>query len=516
MSEKLVLGYDFGTSAVKAAVFDEQGRLIAHASAAYPLLMPEPGWAEQRPDDWWRAMILATQQVLANAEVNVAFIGAIGLCAQMCGTVAVDSQGNALRNALIWLDTRSAPIARRITAGLIKISGYGVSRLFRWLWLTNGAPNLAGKDAISKILWIRENSPDVWQKTHKLLDVKDYLLARMSGQFVTTQDCAHVSWLMDARPGKLHWSSKLLQNVDLRAELLPTIASGTQVVGCLSDSAAAALGLPAQLPIVGGAGDVAAYAIGSGQLGDGAVHIHCGTGGWIAAHLDHRAVDIFSSVATICAAEAGRYLLVAAQETAGASVEWAAKCLGVCRHGEPDYAGFDALAQQSCPGARGVFFFPWMFGERVPVDNDKIRGGFLNMSLEHERTDLARAVLEGVALNTRWALRPVEKITKARGSVRLMGGGAVSDLWCQIFADVLQRPIERVFLPAFGGCRGAAMAAAVGVGWYRDLEDATAMVQVQQTFYPDEALAALYNKKFDAFVKHYQCIHPWYKRISEL
>ena len=514
MSDQFILGYDFGTSAVKAALFNQNGKLIGHSDESYPLILPEQGWAEQRPEDWWQSMILATQTLLSKTQIDPSSICAIGLCAQMCGTVIVDKQGKALHNALIWLDTRSATIARRITSGLLKISGYGVSKLLHWLWLTNGAPNLAGKDPISKILWFKEQRSEIWEKSYKLLDVKDYLLFRLSHKFVTTQDCAHVSWLMDTRPNKRCWSSSLLKKVGVNLERLPEIASGTQVVGTLVENAAKELGLKADIPIVGGAGDVGAYAIGSGQLQDGAVHIHCGTGGWIAAHLDHRAVDIFSSIGTICAPEANRYLLVAAQETAGASVEWAVKNLAVLKDGQADYVAFDVLAKQSPAGAKGLFFFPWMFGERVPVDDDKIRGGFLNLSLEHGRSELARAVLEGVALNTRWALKPVEKITASKGNIRLMGGGAVSDLWCQIFADVLQRPIEQVFQPEFGGCRGAAMAAAVGAGWYKDLASATVMVQVKKTFEPNKKLAGLYDEKFDAFVKNYQSINGWYKKVN--
>ncbi len=514
MTKGLVLGYDFGTSAVKVGLFNRKGDLIDVASEPYALILPEAGWAEQRPEDWWQSMRRATQALLSKAKIDGSSIDAIGLAAQMCGTVAVDEQGEVLHNALIWLDTRSAPIAQSITSGIFKVSGYGISKLLRWLWLTNGAPNLAGKDPISKILWLKQYRPEIWGKTHKVLDVKDYLLHRLTGNFVTTQDCAHVSWLMDTRPGKRHWSSALLRSVGLNSSYFPDIATGSQVVGQLTDKAAADLGLTAKTLLVGGAGDVAAYAMGCGKMADGAVHVHCGTGGWVAAHLKRRAVDIFSSVATLCAPEADRYLLVAAQETAGASVEWAVKNILASPDGPLDYAAFDQLANASEAGAKGLYFFPWMFGERTPVDDDKIRGGYLNLSLAHGRPELARAVLEGVALNTRWALKPVEKITGENGNIRLMGGGAVSDLWCQIFADVLQRPIERVYQPELGGCRGAAMAAAVGAGWFKSLEEAAAMVQVQKIFEPNKALAELYETKFDAFVKNYQRIHSWYKLIN--
>jgi len=515
VKDQLILGYDFGTSAVKVALFSQNGTLIDHASDSYPLILPQKGWAEQRPDDWWQSTKRATEALLAKTKVDVQSIRAIGLCAQMCGTVAVDKRGRPLHNALIWLDTRSEAIAKRITSGLIKVSGYGLGVLARWLWLTNGAPNLSGKDPISKMLWFKEEKPEVWQSTEKLLDVKDYLIHRFCGEFVTTQDCAHVSWLMDTRPNKRDWSTKLLKAVKLHKNLLPRITHASDVVGGLSGEAAKDLGLPAGIAIVGGVGDVAAYALGCGNIDDGAVHMHCGTGGWIAAHLDHRAVDIFSGVATVCAPDPNRYLLIAAQESAGSCINWAAEKLNIMKSGAPDFSAFDELVLSVDEGANGVLFFPWLYGERVPVDDSAIRGGFVNLSMEHTRADMARAVLEGVALNSRWALEPFEKITKTKNEIRLMGGGAVSTVWCQIFADVLQRSVIQVEKPEFGGCRGAAMSASVGAGIFESLEAATSMVKVAQTFKPRSEFSKLYEHKFSNFKKYYKCNKNWYAKINK-
>jgi len=515
VNDQLILGYDFGTSAVKVALFNQMGKIVAHSSKSYPMLLPQKGWAEQVPDDWWSAMILATQDLLSSDNIDVSRIKAIGICAQMCGTIPVDIKGNVLHNALIWLDTRSSDIAHRITNGLVRINGYGLSKILQWLWITNGAPNLSGKDPISKILWFKESKTNLWKQTHKFLDVKDYLLFRLTGSYSTTQDCAHVSWLMDSRADKRCWSDTLLKQVGIQKDHLPNIYSASQIVGKLSVSIAKDLGLEPGVTVVGGMGDVGAYAIGSGQIRDNSIHIHCGTGGWIAAHMNRRAVDIFNSVATVCAPEKDRYLLIAAQETAGACVNWAANVLSNTENNQPNFSEFDRLAKESPPGAEGLFFFPWLFGERVPVDNDKIRGGFLNLSLHHSKEHMARSVLEGVALNTRWALNPVEKIVKNNDNIRLLGGGAVSDIWCQIFADVLQRPIEQVFQPEFGGCRGAAMAAAVGCNWFDDFEQASKMVQVQNVFLPNKDLAYLYDQKFDEFKQNFKYTKKWYERIND-
>ena len=511
-----LLGYDFGTTAVKVALVRRDGVIVASTSEPYPTLMPQPGWAEQGPDEWWQAMVTATRRLLTPGRVDTSSIGALGLTAQMSGTLPVDRDGHALHNALIWFDTRSAMIAQRMVGGFPAIKGYGLLPLLRWLRLTNGAPNRSGKDPLSKMVWLREQHPDIWAQTHKLLDVKDYLLFRLGGGYVTSPDLAHLTWLFDTRPGHCHWSPTLTRRYGISTSQLPQVAHACESAATLTTTAANALGLPPGLALNVGVGDVAAYALAAGDIADGAIHAHLGTGSWVAAHLPRRAVDIFTNVGTLCAAEVGRYLVVGAQESAGSCVAWAARHLGFERTetGEPDFAAFDAAAARSSAGANGLLFLPWLFGERVPVDDRHLRGGYLNLSLTHDRADLARAVLEGVALNLRWALAPVERITATQGSVRLLGGGATSDLWCQIVADVFQRPVEQLEQPALGGCRGAAMTAAVSIGWYPNLQAATAMCRVRRRFAHDPNLGTLYANRYHALTAHYRHNRHWYQRYS--
>jgi len=512
----LIIGYDFGTSSVKAALFDPNGGIIASDQAAYPVKLPREGWAEQVPDDWWNAMALCTKQVIKKANVDSSDIKAIGISAQMGGTIPVNKSGEHLYNCLIWLDTRSATISKKITQGFPKISGYGLSNLLRWLWLTNGAPSLSGKDPISKILWIKEQLPDIWIKTHKFLDVKDYLLHRLCGNFVTSEDCAHLTWLMDNRKGKRQWSKYLSRRVGINTNLLPEIKSSTEVAGKLTRKAAEEIGLSPNTLIVTGVSDVNACALGSGDISNNAIHLCVGTSSWLAAHQTNRAVDIASGTATLCAADHEKYLLIAAQELAGGCINWAVQNLFDLKTSKSTFSHFDQLAQNSKAGANGLFFFPWLFGERVPVDNPYLRGGFANLSISHDSADMARAILEGVALNTRWAMPAIQRITANKDQpIRFLGGAAKSDLWCQIFSDVLQRPIIQMQSPELGGCTGAAMTAAVGAGIFSSLEDSSIMCKTEKTFVPNRSLAPLFEEKIKFFKTYYQRTHSWHLQFNK-
>jgi xylulokinase len=504
----LVLGFDFGTSAVKAALFTAAGEVVARASAGYSLSLPAPGWAEQRPGDWWSAMRATTAALLASG-VAASRVAAIGVAAQMCGLVPVDAGGTPLHNALIWLDTRSEALARRIFGSRFGIDGYAPLALLRWLFLTRGAPNLSGRDPTTKMLWLRAERPELWRRTAKLLDVKDYLVHRLTGRFVTSPDTAHLTWLMDARPGRGCWSDTLLRRLGIDRALLPEIDRATAQAGGLTADAAAALGLAPALPVAVGLGDVSAAALGAGTLAPGATHLCVGTSAWFGAHLPRPRVDPFTKVGSISAASGSGYLLIAAQETAGASMAWAARTLGF----EGDLAAIERLAVSVPPSADAPYFLPWLYGERVPVDDAALRGGFLNLSMAHGRGEIVRALYEGTALNLRWAMRATDRLTGRAGTpLRLVGGGANSQLWCEVLADVLQRPIERMEAPELSGARGAAMTAAVAAGWHGDLAPALAMARIERSFLPDRRMAAFHAARFAGFLAAHRHLRPWYRR----
>ena len=509
MSNGLVLGFDVGTRSIKAGLFDYQGGILGKSEAPLSLCLPAPGWAEQHPQNWWMAMGEVSRKVIQQSNVAPGRVQAIGVCAQMSGVVPVDKQGVAVRDALVWLDTRSAPIARRITRGTVNLQGYGIGALRRWFWTTNGAPSRAGKDPISKILWLRENEPEHWRKVHKLLDVKDYIVHRLCGAYTTTADCAHLTWLFDSRPKKWGWAPQLLSDMELDEDLFPSLRGAADIVGRVHSSAARELGVDPQTQVVGGCGDLVASALGAGATTSTTPFASIGTSAWLGIHRQSRYLDPFSGVATICSVAPEHYLLVAAQECAGACVEWGIRMLGLNETPAP-LKRFDELASVSPPGARGVMFLPWMFGERVPIQDTHVRGALVNLSLQHGAEDIARAILEGVALNLRWALKAMRWNVPIDSAVRFVGGGAKSLLWSQILADVLMRPIERMEVPELAGARGAAVVAAAGILGVNPLTDALGRPPPGETIEPVTNRGEVYDALFQRFVSFYRRTRRWY------
>jgi len=510
-TDDLVIGYDFGTSSVKAALVDRAGNIVASAGETYPLQLPQPGHAEQRPHDWWRAMRAVTARLLEQSPGARERIRGLGLAAQMAGTIPVAADGEPLHPCLIWIDTRSAPIAHAITAGGPRIAGYGALRLASWLWLANGAPNLSGKDPLTKILWFREAMPEVWRKAARFLDVKDWLVHRLTGRFTTTPDVAQLTWLMDNRVGRRQWSESWLRRLGIAREQLPEIIESGAVAGTLTPEAAAFLGLATGLPVAGGCGDVNACALAAGDHEQGVYHLHLGTSMWLGAHSWRRRVDPFTGIATICAAHPDRYFLVATQESAGGAMQWAAETFGF-GGGAAGLRALDEAAGQARPGADTPHFMPWLYGERVPVDDPHLRGALAGASLRSNRADLAYGVLAGVALNTRWALSHAEQVLPAAAApLRLMGGGAGSAVWTRILADTLQRPLQVVENPAWAGSRGAAMTAALACGWFDSFAAANRLVRLGPVIKPDPAVKAWSEQRYRQLVAFWRATRRWHR-----
>jgi xylulokinase len=515
MSRRLFLGHDLGSSKDRAVLVAEDGRTVGSGSAGYPTESPHPGWFEQDPLRWWDAVCTATRAALADAGAAPAEVAAVAFTGQMQGTIPVDERGRPLWPCITWMDTRAAAQAAQLTRGLVRVFGYGPLRLARWLWLTSGAPSLTGSDAISKIAWLRQNQPDVWRRTARVLDAKDYLLWRATGHFATTADCANLTWLMDTRPGRRGWSTALLDLAGLSAGILPEIVPST-AARPLTAEAARELGLEPETKVVAGAGDVFAMAIGSGAVRLGVVHMALGTGSWVAAHVDRRGVDATSYVASMCSAHPTRYAVVASQQTAGESLEWVRREVLADGHGPLAHDELQALAAGAQPGAGGVMFLPWLCGERTPIDDARARGGFANLALRHGKAEMARAVYEGVAHNTRWALGRVERLVgrEARDGVRFGAGGARSPLWCQVLADVLDRPVLPIAQPELGAARGAALLAAHAVGHIPEFDGLEGFASFAGRYEPRPALRARYDQDHAAFCDYYRRNRSWFAERS--
>ncbi|HYD39256.1 MAG TPA: FGGY-family carbohydrate kinase [Anaeromyxobacter sp.] len=486
---------DLGTSAVKLALVSARGRIAAFESRPLEVRLLDDGGAEQDPEAWWAAIRDGTRALLAAGAVPAAGVRAVAIGAQWSGTVPVDAGGTPLHPAIIWMDARGAPLVRELTGGPVRLAGYGVDKLLAWLPPTGGVPQHGGKDALAHVLWLRRARPDLYAAAARFLEPADWLGARLTGVQATTPATITLHWLTDNRDlARVRYDPGLVARAGVDAAKLPPIVPAGSVLGPLLPERARALGLGDGVQVVAGSPDLQVAAVGAGTVAPGEAHVSLGTSSWLCCHVPRKKTDLLRNMAALPSAIPGRYLLVNEQESAGICLEWLRDLLGLGGPGAraDGFAELDRLAAAAPPGAGGVRFAPWLNGERSPVDDHAVRGAFLHLGLGAGRAHLCRAVLEGVALNTRWLMEGVERfVGRPLGPVRAIGGGARSAVWCQLYADVLQRPILQVEDPVRANARGAALLAAAALGWIR-IDDAPALVPVARRFEPDAALGPLY------------------------
>lgn len=512
-----VLAIDLGTSGPKVALVATDGKLVAWEFEPVPLLLLAGNGAEQRPADWWTAICRAARRLLARHGSLVKRIRAVACTGQWSGTVAVDQLGAPLANAILWMDARGAPFVGRITDGPVKFSGYGIGKLWRWIRLTGAVPGRSGKDSLAHILFLKYKQPEIYRQAHRFLEPKDYLNLRLTGQFAASYDSITLHWVTDNRdPDRVRYNERLLAMAGLDEEKLPPLQRATEMVGTVQAEPAAQLGLSAGLPVVTCSPDLHSAAIGAGAVADFEAHLYVGTSSWLSCHVPFKRTDVFHNMASLPAPVPGRYFVANEQSSAGACVRFLRDNLlfhedELGTHPAPDDF-FDRVARvaRAVPaGADGLIFTPWLCGERTPVEDHSVRGGFHNLSLGISRPHLIRAVLEGVAYNTRWLLQCVERFAGRRlDALRIVGGGANSDLWCQIYADVLDRTIQQVRDPIAVNVRGAALLASVALG-HVSFDDMGRQVEIARTFAPRVANRLVYDRLF----KEYLCIYHSNRKI---
>lgn len=517
-----VLAIDLGTSGPKVALATLRGRVLGGTSHPTALHLLPGGGAEQDPEDWWAAIVAATRELFASGVGDPRDVVAVCATAQWAGTVAVDRENAPLQRAMIWMDTRGAKYMPELVGGFPTVQGYGARRLATWVHRTGGVPSLAGKEPVAHIQFLRHERPEVHRAAHKFLEPKDWLVARMCGRFVASWDSIALHWVTDNRAiDRIDYDPRLLDMARLERARLPDLARATDVVGTLTSRAAEDLGLSVDVKVLAGTPDVQSAAVGSGAVGDCEPHVYIGTSSWLSCHVPFKKTDLFRNMASLPSALPGRYFLATAQETAGAclgwlrdAVVWPDDAVGGGPAPADAFARLDAAAAAVAPGSDGVLFGPWLFGERCPVADPTIRASFTNVSLSTTRGHLVRAVLEGVAFNTRWLLGAAEKFTGRRlDRIRIIGGGARSELWCQIHADVLDREIAQVEDPVGANARGAALVAAIGLGRLR-VQDVAATVPIAKTFRPRAEYRARYDELFAGFLELYRATKGLHARLQ--
>jgi xylulokinase len=398
----------------------------------------------------------------------------------------------------------------------VRISGYNALIALKSLRITGGLAATA-KDPLWKYHWVRENEPEIFRKVYKWLDVKDYLLLRCTGHYGMTQDSAHLTFLYDTRPGHLGWHKGLCNTFRVDMHHLPPVVRSTDVVGGLTKEAADEMGLDEGTPVFGGGGDLALITVGSGCVEQYDTHIYIGTSGWVAANVERRILDISNFMASIMGAMPGCYTFVGEQETSGVCLQWIRDLLALdrgavsAREGATEKVGqkdpYDLVnkaVSETAPGAGNIVFAPWMQGNRSPREDPYVRGMFFNIGVKADPGMMIRAVMEGVAYHNRWMLQAIEKKIPRQNSIRLVGGGAKSEVWCQIMADVTGRAIETIENPQNAGAFGAAVVAGVGLGLLSSFHQAKSFIPVKRRYTPRSEFKEIYDQNFRAFQELYE------------
>jgi xylulokinase len=519
--QNYVFSYDIGTTGNKTCLYRIAPKieLVDSCVAEYPLYILPDGGAEQNVDDWWDAICKTTNTILSRVKLDRSAIRGIAFCCQMQGSILVDSAGQPLRNPMIWMDIRATrQIEEFLYTGLIRISGYNALIALKSLRITGALAGTA-KDPLWKYHWVRENEPEIFRKVYKWLDVKDFLLLRCTGHYGMTRDSAHLTFLYDTRLGRLGWHKGLCHTFRVDMRHLPPVVRSTDVVGGLTKEAADAIGLNEGTRVFGGGGDLPLITIGSGCVEEYDTHIYIGTSGWVAANVERRILDITNFMGSIIGAMPGCYVFVAEQETSGVCLQWIRDLLAlekVVASAEKDknatekeepkdaYDVLNKAAGEMPPGAGNIIFTPWLQGNRSPREDPYARGMFFNIGLKAGTGMLIRAVMEGVAYHNRWMLQAFDKKIPRQNSIRLVGGGAKSEVWCQIMADVTGRTIETIENPQNAGAFGAAVVSGVGLGLLSSFHQAKSFIPVKRRYTPRSEFKEIYSRNFKAFQELYK------------
>jgi xylulokinase len=476
-----ILSHDLGTTGDKATLFSREGRLIASSFSPYDTLYPRSGWAEQDPECYWEAFCSSTKTILEKARIEPGLIAVVSFSGQMMAALPVDGKGAALRNALIWADLRATKQAQHVGSRI------GEDRVY----LLTGH-RLSPSYSAAKIMWIREHEPEVYHAADKFIHAKDFLVSKLTGTLCSDYSDASGMNLLDI--SALHWSEELLDATGIARDKLPDLHESTEVVGRVTPDASSRSGLQAGTPVVIGGGDGPCATCGAGVVESGDAYIYLGTSTWMGMASDRPLLDPLRRTFTFNHFTRGLYMPAGTMQAGGGSFKWFRDVLGDLEEIEAEHQGVDVYevltrkAEGAAPGSEGLLFLPYLMGERSPLWNPHARGCFIGLSMVHGKAHLIRSVLEGVAFNMRIIERALSEQGVEAGSIRMIGGGAKSRVWRQIFADILEKPIERLNFIDEATSIGAAIAGGVGVGIFNSLREAAKFIQVEETTQSDVEL----------------------------
>ena len=500
---KFLLAHDIGTSGDKASLFSVDGRLIGSTTVGYEVNYQSGGRAEQEPSDWWNAVCACTREI--TKDIDPADVLAVSFSAQMQCCLVVDKEGNPLRPAMIWADTRAQEQAEQL---LEKIDGKEAYEML--------GHRINAAYSIEKLMWIRDNEPEIYEKTYKMLQVKDYIICRMTGEFVTDYSDASGTNALDL--DHWCWSQKILEAAGIPEDKLPTLHNSTDVIGTLTEKAAAELGLPTDVKVVCGGGDGACSALGAGCIENDQRFLSFGTSAWIAGTSDKKFLDEDQVLMCFGHVIPGHYMPCGTMQAAGSSYSYIKNTF--CQEeaaqakaeGKSVWEKINRLVEESPEGAKGLMFLPYPAGERSPRWNPDAAGSFTGIRMYHEKKDYIRAVLEGIAMNLEIILQAHRKSADIHKMI-LTGGGAKGDVVVQILADVLQSELVRPNYVEESTSIAAAVIAGVGCGVYEDFRAINSFLKFGEPVKPREEVQEIYAHAKELFEEIYQALKPLYSKM---
>lgn len=502
-----ILSHDLGTTGNKATLYDREGNLVASSFYPYPTYYPHPNWVEQNPLDYWEAVKVSTRELLTKSRVRAGDIAVISFSGQMMGCLPVDKDGNPLRNIIIWADQRGIKEADFIREKIgekrvYEITGHRVSPTY----------------SASKILWIRNNEPDIFNRTYKFLLAKDFIIYKLTGRYVTDYSDASGTNLFDLKEER--WSEEIISLLDIPLERLPELHSSLEVIGELNVTSAEDLGLVSGIPVVAGGGDGACAACGAGVVREGDSYNYLGSSSWIAIASKKPIYDPKLRTFTFHHLAPGLFMPTGTMQSAGLSYQWVRDNLATEEKevgrdlGLSPYEIMDLEAEKILPGSEGLIFLPYLLGERSPHWNPNAKGVFIGITPRHTRAHLMRSVLEGVGFNLKIILEAFLSQGIEIKEIRLIGGGGKSRLWAKILANIFEKDILRMEILEEATSLGSAIAGGVGVGIFPNLEVTRGLVKVKERFIPEKREIEIYRRLYPIFLDAYDRLIPIFERLG--
>jgi xylulokinase len=503
---RYLLANDLGTSGNKATLYTTDGELVASMTYPYDTKYFNANWAEQNPDDWWRAVCISTRQLIQGIDPSQ--IVAVSFSAQMMGCLCVDRQGRPLKNSIIYSDQRAVKEADKILQHIdamdfYKIVGHRVSPSY----------------SLEKLMWIKNNEPEVYKKTYKILNAKDYIAFKLTGNMATDYTDASGTNAFDLNTYK--WSDKIIDIAGIDKDKLPEAYESTHIVGEVTKEAEAETGLKQGTPVVIGAGDGMCASVGAGCIKPGTVYNYIGSSSWIGITSEKPVYDVKMRTMTWAHAVPGYVNPIGTMQTAGTSYSWLKN--EICKietkealeKGVSPYEIINDEIEKSPPGARGILFLPYLLGERTPHWNPNARGAFIGITVGHKREDLLRAVMEGVTYNLNTIVN-IFKNCVPIDSMIVIGGGAKGKVWCQMMADIYGVKILKPNYLEEATSMGAAVIGGVGVGEFKSFDAINKFIKIESEYDPDPSKREIYNKTYQVFLHSYEALTGIYEELARL